>query len=143
MKRRMSSKRSINSNPFTGNRNNSARKSLKKNQNNNNHTVNPNSHNEKTDKTVKNAQDIEMIKSSLDYNPFYQIKFKDDIPNDNIIHNSNALLLLSKIKSDPSTYISNKMINSFIINQEKKHKHTPLTKEYLDEQAEIARDFDC
>lgn len=93
---------------------------------------------EEMDVTTK-MDEIEIVQSSLDYNPFYQTTFKNNIKKKNIIHNSNALLLLSKIKSDPSTYISNKMINNFIKDQPK--THTTLTKEELDKQEKIARDF--
>ncbi len=93
---------------------------------------------EEMDVTTK-SDEIEIVESSLDYNPFYQTKFQNNIKKKNVIHNSNALLLLSKIKSDPSTYISNKMIKNFIKDEPK--THTKLTKEEVDEQAKIARDF--
>jgi hypothetical protein len=80
----------------------------------------------------------EMVQSSLDYNPFYQTKFKN-IKHKPSKHNSNALLLLSKINSDPSTYLSNQVINNFIKNQP--NKNIQLTNKELKEQAKIARDF--
>jgi len=88
------------------------------------------------DEKIKNEPDIEMVQSSLDYNPFYQTKFKNIKQQK---HNSNALLLLSKIKSDPSTYLTNQMINNFLKNQPKINKK--LTNKELEEQEKIARDF--
>lgn len=77
-------------------------------------------------------RDGEMVQSSLDYNPFYQTKFKNIKP---VKHNSNVLLLLSKIKRDPSTYLSNQVMK----NQPKINRQ--LTNKELEEQAKIARDF--
>ncbi len=87
-----------------------------------------------------NEQDFQIIQSNLDYNPFYQRKFTTNMKKPtNITHNSNALLLLSKIKDDPSKYLSTKMIEDSIKNVPE--KHIKLTNDQLKQQSQIARDF--